>query len=404
MPNQELRLLIKNELEYLKFKSPKNTYHYRNVYNNFMDEIFNNTLFLPDDCSITNRIYCYVNNITEMPKCQYCNKTLIFRTNCVSYTKYCSRLCVTKGSILNSQNTALKNSNFVFSDDIFKDISAILKINNRGIPVFKKIYENYKGVVDKKIIHLESDNHQEKLFCYINNITKVVGCHYCNNEVKFISFRKGYNKFCCSTCAGKGSIIKRNNTNLKNTGYSNPSLNPDIIMKRFTSKNEILRRSDLKFTNKFNLEFIGDFQGLKGEILIDCKIHGKVRMSIETYLSSASGCYLCALQKSAGETEIENFNIEHDIEFQTQKRFVDCRNIYPLPFDFYLPELNICIEYDGEQHYLPVYGQEQLESTQFHDKIKNNYCFVKGINLIRIPYWDKDNIEEILKEHVINKL
>ena len=60
-----------------------------------------------------------------------------------------------------------------------------------------------------------------------------------------------------------------------------------------------------------------------------------------------------------------------------------------LPFDFYLPNQNICIEYDGEQHFKPIEkfgGQENLKNVQNRDKIKTEFCEKQGITLIRIPY------------------
>ena len=73
-------------------------------------------------------------------------------------------------------------------------------------------------------------------------------------------------------------------------------------------------------------------------------------------------------------------------------------------FDFYLPDYNLMIEYDGEQHYMPVnFGEndqklmeEKLKIRQKNDQIKNNYCEVNNINLLRIPYWEKQNIEIII--------
>ena len=68
-----------------------------------------------------------------------------------------------------------------------------------------------------------------------------------------------------------------------------------------------------------------------------------------------------------------------------------------LPFDFYLPKYNSCIEFDGIQHYEPVEhfgGQESYDYTVKHDKIKNEYCKNNGILLLRIPYYK--NVEEEL--------
>ena len=75
-------------------------------------------------------------------------------------------------------------------------------------------------------------------------------------------------------------------------------------------------------------------------------------------------------------------------------------------FDFYLPKYNLFIEYDGEQHYHPVgyfkNDEERnilsLQRTQARDKIKNKYCEDNNINLLRIPFWEKKNIETIISD------
>jgi hypothetical protein len=89
-----------------------------------------------------------------------------------------------------------------------------------------------------------------------------------------------------------------------------------------------------------------------------------------------------------------------------QKTFSDCTNTLlgiscrKLPFDFYLPEKNTLIEFDGQQHFTPVWGKEALEKIQRTDSLKNQYCKKNGIKLIRISYtMKKEEIEPyILKE------
>lgn len=107
-------------------------------------------------------------------------------------------------------------------------------------------------------------------------------------------------------------------------------------------------------------------------------------------------CDICTKNISAGEYRISNFLDENYINYIAEYRFMDCRDIKPLPFDFYLPEYNCCIEFDGEQHFRAAFGQEAFESTQIHDKIKNEYCSNNCIKLIRIPYTEINNIESIL--------
>lgn len=116
--------------------------------------------------------------------------------------------------------------------------------------------------------------------------------------------------------------------------------------------------------------------------------------------------------KSHGERSITKWLEDNTIEFIPQYRFDNCRDVEPLPFDFYLPEHNICIEYDGEQHFKPVnFGGVSDEraminfnKTQEHDAIKNNYCKHNNIMLVRISYLDKNNIDDILADVIKNNI
>lgn len=114
-------------------------------------------------------------------------------------------------------------------------------------------------------------------------------------------------------------------------------------------------------------------------------------------LRPASGCPVCS--ESYGEQKIRLFLENKGITFDAQKCFKDCADVNLLPFDFYIPSLNIAIEYDGQQHYVPIGhfgGADRLETIRQHDTIKTNYCVDNNITLIRIPYWDFDNIDVVL--------
>ena len=109
----------------------------------------------------------------------------------------------------------------------------------------------------------------------------------------------------------------------------------------------------------------------------------------------------CGCLKSSGEQIIQAWLEENNIEFEREYRFEDCRYIEPLPFDFYIKSKNTCIEYDGVQHYKEsrMYSERlNLEERQRNDSIKSNYCKNNNICLVRIPYWEKDNIESILSD------
>lgn len=122
---------------------------------------------------------------------------------------------------------------------------------------------------------------------------------------------------------------------------------------------------------------------------------------IDHILHGDSGCLHCNISK--GENKIKNFLLNNNIEYIQQYKFDDCRDILPLPFDFYLPKYNTCIEFDGEQHIRPAFGERSFYRTVLHDGMKNNYCKWNNINLIRIPHTDFDNIEKILYKFINNR-
>lgn len=86
---------------------------------------------------------------------------------------------------------------------------------------------------------------------------------------------------------------------------------------------------------------------------------------------------------------------KYKIKNFTEYSFDDCKNINKLLFDFYLPDYNIVIEYQGEWHYNDYINN--LKIQQKRDQIKRDYCKEKGIKEIEIPYWDFDKIESIIK-------
>ena len=96
---------------------------------------------------------------------------------------------------------------------------------------------------------------------------------------------------------------------------------------------------------------------------------------------------------------IDSFLCDNHIEFKRQKKFVNCKDKSDLYFDFYLSDYNLAIEYDGEFHYMefPLLGND-LEGQQRRDAIKTKYCEENDIVLLRIPYWEKENIESILTD------
>ena len=104
----------------------------------------------------------------------------------------------------------------------------------------------------------------------------------------------------------------------------------------------------------------------------------------------------CGCAKSKGEEKIISLLLEMKIPFITQKRFDSCifsETNRQLVFDFYLPEQNLLIEYDGEQHFHEIRDDRyDFQELQKRDAFKNNWCIENSITLIRIPYYDFDKL------------
>ena len=114
-------------------------------------------------------------------------------------------------------------------------------------------------------------------------------------------------------------------------------------------------------------------------------------------------CPECSMSESRGEREIRHVLENSYINFEQEYSFINCRDKNPLPFDFYLPDYNILIEYQGAQHYDVVKkfgGLDGFLLRKKHDKIKLEYCLLNNIILIIIPYWEFNNISQILNQEL----
>ncbi|WP_297136151.1 zinc-ribbon domain-containing protein [Terrisporobacter sp.] len=117
-------------------------------------------------------------------------------------------------------------------------------------------------------------------------------------------------------------------------------------------------------------------------------------------------CKECSMSK--GEKEIMLFlnanNIKHCCDKPYFKDLLSPK-FNKLRPDFILPDLKIWIEYDGGQHFKYPNGihdnYDEFEYLKKCDEIKDKYAKEHGWKLIRIPYWEFDNINKILNGELI---
>jgi hypothetical protein len=140
------------------------------------------------------------------------------------------------------------------------------------------------------------------------------------------------------------------------------------------------------------------YTGRHKDCIVICKMHGEFNVRSNNHLTNGSRCPNCHISK--GEEKIQNWLGMHNISYMAEYRFQDCRDKYPLPFDFYFPELNICLEYDGAQHDYNVFKTTHTayEAYKLHDITKTEYCKNKNIQLFRIHHTDFYRVESILAD------
>ena len=247
---------------------------------------------------------------------------------------------------------------------------------------YEIISDKLKKSIEQVIAIVENNgnkllNPEEYIDCKISNLK--IQCGICGKVFTTSLESQRLSEGACPECG----IKKMANSQRLSYEYLNKLYNSNGIV--------LLNPEDYVKNNKLNLKFICSECG---EVFITSKAN---------YDVGHTRCSKCTHSKSSGEILIETYLKNKNIDYIYSYSFDDCRDIKPLPFDFYLTSLNILIEFDGQLHYQARYGEDKLQNTQNHDKMKTEYAKQHNIKLIRIPYWEGRNIQTILdKELNIN--
>jgi len=178
-------------------------------------------------------------------------------------------------------------------------------------------------------------------------------------------------------------------------GYKCPKCN-----KMFVNTKSFIKRAKLVHDDKYDYSLV-DYVNAVTKIKIICPKHGTFMQRSGDHLVGR-GCPHC--NESKGELVITNYLKTKGFEFIREKKYDNCRGYKrTLPFDFYLPDYNALVEYDGEQHFKPLKywgGEEGFNRQQINDNIKNEYAKNNNINLLRIRFDEYKNINEILDKNI----
>lgn len=210
----------------------------------------------------------------------------------------------------------------------------------------------------------------------------------------------------CITCLRHGDFIQLAQNHMN--GHGCPKCRSDKMSNLNCKKIDIfILQSNIIHKNKYDYtESI--YKKNTKKLIIKCPNHGYFEQSPSAHLQG-QGCPSC--NSSKGEIRIMDYLINKNINFIREKSFDSFRNESNnrcFKFDFYLPNYNLCIEYDGIQHFKPTKfngislekAKEILLVVKNNDILKNKFCFENNIKLIRIPYIKFNYIEEILEKEL----
>lgn len=160
-----------------------------------------------------------------------------------------------------------------------------------------------------------------------------------------------------------------------------------------------------------------EYTGVHDKLIFKCPCGEVFKRDFNSFRRlEAYACYSCSSKKSKGEKIIADFFNDILVKYKEQDTHTNLTGLFnrSLRFDFLVhDDINnhtFSIEYDGEQHFFPVdfagkgekWAVDRHTDCVFRDKIKNQYCINSNIPLLRIPYWEFDNIEDILESALMH--
>jgi len=299
---------------------------------------------------------CHIDK-NKLKKTEFINRSIIKHNNKYDYSKVNYIDSKTKVKIICPEHgifeqTPIKHLNSIGCDKCNK------KRNYTNIEFIHKAKEKHKNKYDYSITLYKNSKTNINIICPIHGVFKQSASNHLMGQG-------------CPKCANKN-----------------------------ITTSDIINKAKEKHKNKYDYSLV-EYINSHTKISIICPIHGLFKQYSYHHIIGC-GCPKC--NSSHGERDIISFLEKYNISYVHQHKFDNCRNKRNLFFDFYLPDYQICIEFDGIQHFKPIKkfgGEVKFLNTLKRDEIKNKYCEDNNISLMRIRYTDK--IEDILNNNLIKK-
>ena len=323
--------------------------------------------------------HSFLTNKCKCPKCSNCvkNKDTNYFKNELKELYGDEYICL--GEYKNSREKVLLKHT-ICNNEFFMSPDAILHKN--GCPIC-----NHRKGADKLFI-----SHED--FC--KRVEKIFG-----DEFEILSPYKGYKEYVKVKHNKCGKIYDRLAGDImsgKGCKYCGQGGRRDTEW----YKEEV----DKKYKGEYTI--LGEYVRARDKILTRHNVCKNTYYVAPTCLLNDIHCPIC--NQSKGELKIKSLFDCLKIKNSPQYTFYDLYDKdkqHPLRFDFAVigenNEISFLIEYDGEFHYKKMYDEHDFEGQKRRDKLKDDYCSEHNIDLLRIPYWKFNNIEEIIKNKLKEK-
>lgn len=360
----------------------------------------------------------------------------IFKAKLIHGDKYDYSLVDYNGKRFNVEIKCLKHGEFIQNSGVHLSGGGCKKCNSdkmtknntcTTLEFIKKANKIHGSKYDYSFVNYKKSSIKIKINCLLHeqflqtpaNHLSGHGCSKCGDTINGDRSRMKIREF-----IKKSNEIHANKYNYSLVEYKNSSTKVKIICREHgifkqtpnshissksgciccSGKNKItlesfIKRANKIHGNKYDYSHVNEIKNNSIKIKIICDKHKEFTQSPDAHLNKKQGCPNC--NESKGENIISNLLSEKNIIFNRQKTFKNCINDKTgrfLKFDFYLPNNNLCIEFDGEQHFRPIKrfgGEKGYNSTIYRDNIKNKFCVDNNIDIIRIKY--NETIIEKLK-------
>ena len=235
---------------------------------------------------------------------------------------------------------------------IFSSVARSVISSKHGCPFCKVQEAKFKNAKDQFIKKLNNTNFS--LVSYVSWKDVEVKCNTCG--ITRHTTADNIFRFSCKHCSS--------------LAYGN-TLRSDT--------ETFIKKASMIHNNLYDYSKV-NYVDCKTKVEIICKNHGSFYQTPLHHLRK-EGCPKC--KATIGEKDVRNFLLKHNITFKEQYY------IKPFKVDFYLPNDNVIIEYNGLQHYRPINyfgGIPKFIKQQQRDLDLKNYCSLNNITLIEIPY------------------